>query len=291
MAVSPDRLYEKQREQLLPYEDARFAALTAGVPDYYGPQPTDYTLYGSLLRAVAMELARLDYDYSYDIVSLEPQYLTPPDVKRRWAAPLFLGKSYPNPSQFDIDFRNTVVGLLQAYPGGSTLETLEAIVEALTGQSVPVLELYKLIGNGIYNDSDRNTLAITMDVSALTGTNPLAGMVAADKLATLAQSLSTAIDLAKPAHVGFNFTMTFGSGEDFSSRIHGITDQLTLIYNGVEAAPLPQVFTEAPQEDATSPDSTLAGGEAPTDAQGVLAPQLNQAWEIKSDTLNIYRLS
>lgn len=347
MATNPDLLYQKQREALLPYEDARFNSLLAGVPDYY-PTQNDYTLYGCLLRVVAMELARIEYMYSNDLVGLEPQFLTPPDIKRKWAAALFINKSYPTAAQTDIDYRQMLVALLQAYPEGATTQAISDVITAYTGQTVPVIELYKLIGNGVYDDSDRNALLITLDASNATNSDPFSETQSASSLLTLSQNLYSAIDLAKPAHVGLDFSITFGSGEDLSTKILAIEDVLEIIYNGVELAPLPPIFTQAPFEDPTSPDTRLtaigklvgdlftphitaaqyaalqtdafraeyslnpdgsytllptaasdvvledASGNptgAISQAQGVLAPQLNTAWEIKSDEVVIFRMS
>lgn len=255
--VLPDLLYQKQREALLPYEDARFASLLSGVPDYY-PTQNDYTIYGCLLRAVAMELARLEYMYSYDLVGLEPQFLTPPDIKRRWAAPLFINKSYPSAAQTDVDYRSMVVGLLEAYPKGATVEAITDVIYAYTGQTVKVEELYKLSGNGIFDDTDRNALKVVLDASTATGNDPFSQVQSAAALATLSLNLYGAIDLAKPAHIGLDFSVTFGDGEDLSSRIAAIVDTLEIIYTGVEAAPLPEVFTQAPFLDPSSPDTRLS---------------------------------
>ncbi len=255
-AFLPDAFYQKSRESLLGYEDARFRSLTAGVPDFYSTE-SDYTLFGCVQRALAMELARFEYFYASDIVGLEPQYLTPPDIKRRWAAPLYINKSYPTAQQSDMEYQQMLVGLLAAYPQGATLAAIEAVILAYTGQNVSVLELYTLIGNGIYTDVDRNALSTTLDASGSTPGNPFATTISASALATLSENLYSAIDLAKPAHIGLLFSITFGDGEDLSGRIHGIEDVLELLYFGVEAAHLPPVFTLAPPEDPTSPITEL----------------------------------
>lgn len=347
MAVQPDILYQRQREALLPYEDARFRSLTANMADFY-PGQTDYTLYGCLMRAVAQELSRIEYMYSYDLVGLEPQYLTPPDAKRRWAAPLFINKSYPTAAQSDVEYQQMIVALLKAYPQGATIAALSGVIAAYTGQQIPIEELYTRIGDGIHDDSDRNAIKLTLDVTSLTPTNPFEETVSAATLAALSQNLYAALDLAKPAHVGLDFSITFGSGEDLRSHTLGLVDTRETIYYGVENAPLPLVFTEAPFEDPSSPDTRLSAigklvGEymqptltqdqydglisddfraeyAPNPegtysllpsatgdiillndagnptgeisrAQGVLAPQLDRAWQIKGDELTIFRLS
>jgi hypothetical protein len=346
--IIPDLLYAKQREATLPYEDARFNSLLASVPDYY-PSPTDFTLTGCFLRSLAMEMARFEYMYAYDMVGLEPQYLTPPDIRRRWASPLFISKSYPASSPSDIDYKTMLVNLLQAYPLGATVAAINAVISAYTGKAIVVTELYKLIGNGIYDDSDRNTLKLSLNLSA-TGNNPFSELVSAATLANLAEDLYAAIDIAKPAHIGLDYTVTFGTGEDMrlwthartltaaqwvgqtasiqaiytaeydlvtaatgltspitltqwsalsstnqahyalTYRInggHGIDDKLKIVYNGIEPAPLPDIFTLAPIDPKSGlPTTTLT-----PQGEGVLAPLKEKCWSIKSDVLKIYRMS
>ena len=89
---NPDLLYNKSREQLLPYEDARLNSLLQAVADFYVTR-NDQSIWGNFLRGLAVELARLDYDYSYDLVNKDPSLLTPPDIRRRWAAPLYVSSN------------------------------------------------------------------------------------------------------------------------------------------------------------------------------------------------------
>jgi hypothetical protein len=255
--VLPDLLYAKSAEQLQMYTDARYSSLRAGVPDYY-PTQVDYTIYGSNLRAVAMELARIEYMYSYDLVSIQPQFLTPPDIKRRWADPLFINSSFPAPGQSDISYRNMLVALLAAYPMGATVDAIEAVILAYTGQKVEVIEFFKQVGNGIVTEAQGNTLGVTLDASAATGTTPFSAIQAASALATLSQDLYGAIDLAKPAHIGLDFAITFGDGETLASLILGIEDSVEFLFTGTELAPLPPVFTLSPFTLPTSPDTTLS---------------------------------
>jgi hypothetical protein len=344
MAINPDLLYDKTREQLIQYEDAHFAALMASIPDCYTSQ-SDSTLWGSILRILAEELARLEYDYAYDIVGINPAYLTPPDLKRRWAAPLQINKSYPESSQFDLDYKALIVALLAAYPEGCTLDAIGKVITAYTGETVVVQELYKLIGNGLYDDSDRNTIKVSLNTTSV---QPLSQLASANLLQTLAQNLYSAIDLAKPAHIGLDYSLTFGTAENMATLIASWTDKLKIVFHGVEPAPLPPIFTLAPMEDPTSPDTRLTAygkqvasyltspitaaqyaalmsdafraeyivnpdgtysinptsandvvildasgnptGEVST-AVGVLAPQLERVWTMKSDTVKIYRLT
>jgi hypothetical protein len=255
--VLADLLYAKSREQLLQIEDAEYSSLRSQVADYY-PTQVDYTIWGSNLRAVAMELARLSYMYSYDMVSVEAKFLTPPDIKRRWADPLFINSSFPAPGQSDLAYRDMLVALLKAYPQGATVKTIEAVIKAYTGQDVEVIEFFKQVGNGVVTMAQANTLGVTLDASTATGTTPFSAIQAASALATLSQDLYGAIDLAKPAHIGLDFAITFGDGEDLSTLISGITDTLEIILTEVEPSPLPEVFTLSPFTLPTSPDTTLS---------------------------------
>ena len=230
MSINPDVLYLKQREGLLPYEDADFNYLMAQVPNSYLAL-NDSVLWGAFVRAVAQELARLDYDSAYDLVSLEPQFLTPPDIRRKYAAPLQVQSSFPADDQFDVGYRNMLVALLAAYPQGATLAAIEAVITAYTNLTVPVVELYKEIGNGYYDDTYRNTLLVNI---AATGANPVTQTVSADLLATLSGDLYNAIDLAKPAHIGLEYAIVFSTGESIEALIQTMTDTLTIVFNNVE---------------------------------------------------------
>src|SRR5271154_1019728 len=150
---NPDLLYEKSREQLLPYEDARLNSLLQAVADFYVTR-NDQSIWGNFLRALAVELARLDYDYSYDLVNKDPSLLTPPDIRRRWAASLFVSSNWPSANQFDVQYKQMLVELLQAYRMGTTVAAIQDVIFAYTGLQIQVVELYKEIGNGVYDQSD-----------------------------------------------------------------------------------------------------------------------------------------
>jgi len=341
--VQPDVLYLRSREALLTYEDARFNTLVADIPNSY-TQLSDSTLWGCFVRALAQELARLEYFYSYDLVALDPQYLTPPDIRRRWAAPLFVQKSYPDINTSDINYKQTLVALLHAYPEGATTRAISDVVTAYTGQTVPIEELFKEIGGGTYDDSYRNTIKVSLNA---VGPNALTTAISASRLLILSQNLYSAIDLAKPAHVGLDYAIVFGAGEDLSPLVGSITDLLSLVFDGLEPSPLPPVFTDVPLLLPASPNTQLTaygkrvgsfmaltitavqyaalvsaamraeylanangtytlnparlndillvdGSGNPTGvvskAVGVLAPELDTAWEIKSDSFTIYEV-
>jgi hypothetical protein len=209
---NPDLLYLKSREDLLQYEDARMNSLLQAVADFYSTR-NDQSIWGNFLRAIAIELAKYDYDYSYDIVNKDPSLLTPPDIRRRWASNLYVSGNWPSSTQFDVQYKQMLVQLLAAYKMGTTVAAIEAVIFAYTGLDIQVIELYKLIGNGVYDQSDRNAISVAINVGG-TGTNPLSTVTSLIQLQTIIQSLYNAIDLAKPAHVGLEFTTIFGEGED-----------------------------------------------------------------------------
>src|SRR5271170_5888909 len=209
---NPDLLYNRSRTDLLRYEDARFNSLIQAVADFYSTR-NDQSIWGNFLRALAIELAKLDYDYSYDLVGKNPSLLTPPDIRRRWAAPLYVSSNWPAPGQYDTQYKEMLVQLIDAYRMGTTVEAIQDVIEAYTGINIQVIELYKLIGNGIYDESDRNAISVSVQVGGA-GSNPLTTITSLSQLQTIVQSLYNAIALAKPAHVGLEFTTIFGEGED-----------------------------------------------------------------------------
>lgn len=95
-----DQIYLRSREDLLQYEDSRFQSLINAMANFYVTR-NDQSVWGSFLRAVAMELARLEYMYSYDVVAKNPSFLTPPDIKRQYADPLFVTGTFQQATQFD----------------------------------------------------------------------------------------------------------------------------------------------------------------------------------------------
>lgn len=210
--VNPDLLYLRSREFLLRYEDARFNSLIQAVADFYSTR-NDQSIWGNFLRALAIELGKLDYEYSYDLINKDPSLLTPPDIRRRWAAPLYISSNWPSPQQFDTQYKQMLVALLAAYKEGTTVGAIEAVILAYTGISINVQELYKSIGNGIFDQSDRNAIAVSVQVGGA-GSNPLNTITSLVQLQTIIQSLYNAIALAKPAHVGLEFTTIFGEGEE-----------------------------------------------------------------------------
>lgn len=209
---NPDLLYLRSREDLLRFEDARFNSLVQGVADFYATR-NDQSIWGNFLRALAIELSKLDYDYSYDLVNKDPSLLTPPDIRRRWAAPLYISSNWPSPQQFDTQYKQMLDELIAAYRMGTTVEAIQDVIFAYTGININVVELYRQIGNGVFDQSDRNAISVSVQVGGA-GSNPLNTVTSLVQLQTIIQSLYNAIALAKPAHVGLEFTTIFGEAED-----------------------------------------------------------------------------
>lgn len=209
---NPDLLYFKSRDDLLQYEDAKFNSLIQALANFYTTR-NDQSIWGNFIRALAQELGRTDYGYNYDIVGKNPSFLTPADIRRRWADPLYVSSNWPSPQQGDFAYKEMLVELLAAYREGTTVDAIQKVIFAYTGINITVVELYKEIGNGIYDQSDRNSLSVSIQVGNA-GSNPLTTVTSLAQLQTIVQSLYNAIALAKPAHVGLEFTTVFGEGED-----------------------------------------------------------------------------
>lgn len=260
--INPDILYIKSREDLLLYEDSRLNSLFNGTANFYLTK-NDQSIWGAFLRALGQEIARLEFDYAYDLVGKEPQFLTPPDIKRRWADPLFVSSQYPGATQSDLDYRTMLVELLSAYRMGGTPQAIGDVIFAYTGLRVVVQELYKFIGDGIFDQSDRNAIRVSVNVG---GTNPLLDITTLNQLQLIVNSLYGAIDLAKPAHVGLEFTTVFGSDENIDdfvtdislSPIDGISDLLEITVRLVENEPFDPMLYQAPILDPANPLTTVA---------------------------------
>src|SRR5271167_1769964 len=228
---NPDLLYLKSRAQLLQYEDARLNSLLQAVANFYTTS-NDQSIWGNFLRALAIELSKLDYDYSYDLVNKDPNLLTPADIRRRWAAPLYLTGNWPSQGQFDLAFKAMLVELIAAYGQGTTVDAIQEVIFAYTGINIVVEQLYQQIGNGVYDQSDRNSIKVSVAVGGA-GSNPLTTITTLAQLQIIVNSLYTAIALATPAHVGIEFTTVFGETEDLECMISPsqLTQQQYTDYN------------------------------------------------------------
>ena len=288
VVTQEDQYYLRSREDLIQLEDARYRSLISAVANFYTTR-NDQSLWGAFIRAIAMELARIEYMYSYDIVAKNPVYLTPPDIKREYADPLFVTGTFQQQTQFDmgdfgaegagflvwagntgfianavivdsngnlqvattpgatassqpswslelggittdgsvvwtnygqapsplaypVGYRDMLVDLLSAYQEGATAKSVQDVIYAYTGKNIIVEELYKQITTGgFYDQSDRNAIAVSVNVG---GDDPLTDIQSLAELQQITNSLYTAIDLAKPAHVGLEFTTVFGAFGD-----------------------------------------------------------------------------
>ena len=259
--INPDLLYLKTREDLLLYEDARFNSLIRAMANFYTVR-NDQSQFGNNLRALAMELAKFEYFYSYDLVNRQPQYLTPPDIKRRWAAPLFINRNYPTNSQSDLQYRTMLVNLLAAYREGATVKCIEDVITAYTGLKITVVELFKLIGT-FYDVSYRNTLSVGVRISDVD--NLKSDIQNLIQLQQTTATLYGALDLAKPAHVGIDFSLIFEEGDlidgyviDVSLSPNGISDVLRIFFQLIEAEPQDPMLIQAPILDPMNPKTTVS---------------------------------
>jgi len=239
---NPDLLYIRSREDLLQFSDSRLNSLLQAVANFYTTR-NDQSTWGNFLRALADELATLDYDYAYDIVNKSPSFLTPTDIRRRWAAPLYVSSNWPSQGQFDLAFKAMLVELIAAYQQGTTVAAIQDVIYAYTGIDIQVQELYKQIGNGVYDQSDRNSLLVSVNVGNA-GSNPLTTITSLAQLQTIIQSLYTAIDLAKPAHVGLEFTTVFSEGEQLDCILSPtyLTQQQYITMTQGVFRPIPHYF-------------------------------------------------
>jgi hypothetical protein len=249
---NPDIFYLKSREQLLVYEDTRMKGLCQAIANFYITR-NDQTKFGEFLRAVAIELARLDYDYAYDLANKNPKYLTPPDIKRRWQSPLFIGSDYPAAGQTDMAYRTLIQNLLLAFQEGPTVQGISDVISAFTQQPSKVQELYKLIGQG-YTASDRNTLQVAINLTS----DDIGGSVnTINQLQTITNDLYTAINYAKPAHVLINFSTIFAENESMVDIYSTQSDNLILSFQMTED-PASEMLTLAPYLNAGSPDTRIS---------------------------------
>lgn len=276
----PDRLYDKSRDELLPYEDSEFKLLMSNVPNFYISQ-TDQTIWGSLLRDVASELGRLEYFHSYDIVSKDPAFLTPADIKRQWNDPLFINKKYPPADRYDLDYKNLALALIKAFQMGSTVQSIQAVIKAYTGQDIVLEELWKQIG-GRYDATYRNTLKMSIRVGGTADSGSLlsldspsdvqAASISINTLSTVMNDLYGAIDLAKPAHIGLDMIVVLGMDERIGDLVAGIEDDLRITIKLIEREPIGDPLYQAPFLDTEHPDTGLASTEPFNEMTKIFTP-------------------
>lgn len=250
MTLHPDQPYQKLREGLIQYEDMEAQRLLANVPNYYTSR-NDQTIFGAILRVAAKELARMEYAYTYDVLSKDPSVLTPADIRREFGPALAIPREYPREDQSDLEFREFVTNLLDAFKLGTRLEGIQKVLEAYMGDGrVHVEELYKKIGHG-YDHTDRNTLRI---VAGITDSTPNG----VSQLKTLTENLYFALDLIKPAHVGITLNTVFGDGDSMLSCMNDISDTLVIWFLGREGEPLEAPFRFSPWSDKTQEETRVS---------------------------------
>ena len=256
MTLQADASYAKSRVELENFEAAAFAALRAFVPNFY-KDGRDDTLFGYHLRNIAAQAAKLDFQSHYNIHGANPALLNGADLLRRFGGPLFLNRNYPGTTQYDLDFKAMVLKLLDAYRKGATTEAIEGVIEAFTGETYGVEELFKSIGT-YYDMSDRHAIRIGVRVAqAQAGiTANIANDVA--RVRDLVVDLYDAIDLCKPAHVGINLTTVMGLDEDIAAKVAELTDELRIIMFLEEAEPGEPMLHQGPFLDPNTPNTGLA---------------------------------
>lgn len=253
MSINPDLIYRKSRADLIQYEDARFRGLIGDVPNFYISR-NDQTLYGDILRAVSQEMAWLEYLATYNLVNKDPQYLTPPDIKRRWAGPLQISSDYPSSLQGDLDYKLMLRQLLLAYKQGTTLAGVTGVINAYANAPVTIVELYKLVraGDPGFDFSDRNSIQVSVNADTVT---------TLDELQNLTADLYNAIALAKPAHVGIDFSIVFSEAEDLDALISEMTDNLTITFMFEDTGDTSQMLTLEPYTEGEVPTQLAAYGQ------------------------------
>lgn len=274
--MNPDKAYTKSRAELKSFEDREFSRLMSNVPNFYLSN-SDQTIWGKLLRDVGYELARLEYMHSYDILGKTPGLLTPADIRRYYSGPLFINRNYPLTLQYDTEYKSMVENLIAAFQQGATLSCIEGIIYAYTGEAITVEEKWKRIKSGVYDQSDRNTLRLTVKVAGLDSSKIQiddASMVNVHHLKNVTDDLYGAIDLAKPAHIGIDLTTVFGLDEpigDYITGETGIVDTLRIVASFVEEEPLPDPLYLSPLlED--HPDTGLASTDPEDSMRRVFVP-------------------
>ena len=256
MTLQADASYAKSPVELELFEKAAFAALRSYVPNYYRDGRED-TFWGLLLRSISSQMARLDFKSHYNVYGADPSLLNPADIVRRFAGPLYLNRNYPGTTQYDLDLKAMILKLLDAYRLGATTTALQKVIEAFTGETYEVEELFKSIGT-YYDVSDRHALRIGVKVAETQRGITTSTATDVARVRDLVTDLYDAIDLCKPAHVGINLTTVLGLDEDMGARITHITDEMRLIMLLEELEPGDPMLYQAPFRDKNTPDTGLA---------------------------------
>lgn len=244
-----DVVYSRTEIELEDFERAAFQSLRNAVPDYY-TDGRDDTLRGRILRSAARLMAKGDFQTQYLLAGTDPSYLTPADLLRQFGALLKLNRNYPGTTQYDLDFKDMVLKLLKAYRLGSTTESIRLVLEAYTGTNFTLEELFTSS-----DISDHNAIRVGLGVGD--GTKGITREVVQNivKVQDVVKDLYTAIDLAKPAHIGINLTTVLRDDAELVTMSIEDTLQITALYE--EAEPGSPMLYEAPFMDSKTPRTGL----------------------------------
>ena len=237
MSLQADIAYKRSRYELRSFEAAAFNALRMYVPNYY-KEASDSTAWGRQLRGVARLFAQADYQNAYAAVAYNPVYLTPADLLRQLQDSLCLTRNYPGTTMLDTALQSMILKLREAYRLGATTESIRRVLEAYTGQSYTLIELFKEIPN-----RRDNSIRHTLEIGVPTGTS--VGVAQdATQIRDLIRNLYTAIDLAKPAHVGIDLTTVMKDNVETVSL--NVQEYFSVHICMVEEEPMDPMLTLAP---------------------------------------------
>jgi hypothetical protein len=265
--LQPDKAYQKTSMELDQFERASFSALLGGVPNFYR-NGRDDTAWGRQLRGVSKLFAQADFQNQYITAGANPAWLNPADLLREYSTLIGLNRNYPGTTQYDLDFKDMVLQLLAAYRLGATPECIRKVLVAYTGnRNLQVTELFKQIGS-FYDVSYRHAVSLLVPVGKNTG---LSSAITTDvaRVRDIVQDLYTALDLAKPAHVGLDLTTVLPDNVD--PVVLTLTDSLRIYMLEVEAEPGDPMLWQGPMLDPATPDTGL----------GPMHLDLNYQWMVQ----------
>ena len=268
MITGPDGTYFQTREQLLPHEDLLFKSMVNRVPDFY-TNKTSMDISGVILRAMAMEIARVSHWITVSTNNASPANMHPLDLLRTFKDPLYL-QSEPLSAYTDTSNRERILALLEAFRKGATSTAIGEILGTISNGPVDVVESYTKTDGSMAP----NSIQVTVGSSVET-------------LQTLTGEMQVGLNLSKPAHIGLSLNTLFVETEILTNYIQ---DEL---YNDEDHLISPSVTTqwveEAPEPDYLhlhNTDGSLADGVpdtrlAPTSIAYTLANILLEGLDIR----------
>lgn len=177
--------------------------LLTGLPSNYSRDRN--TNLAEFFRAVAKEFARLQISSSQ---TNDDKYHTDTRVEYLWQVlgdTLFLGEKAVNESLTDVQYREFLIRVRDAYYGGSRPANIEAAVSDIVGLPVTLRELYleaRKAGSSYgLKDTHRMFFDILMD-----GVDP------SSSIGLILQDLKFFIDILKPAHVQYDTRLIWTDG-------------------------------------------------------------------------------